>query len=257
MMWTDEHISTQLLETHLSQDTDLASRREGTISSTVQWILEQVPGEGLNILDLGCGPGLYAERLARAGHRVTGMDVSANSLSYAKKSAQSNKLAVSYLQQDYLELTAENSYDLILLIFTDFGVLVPEQRTHLLNKIYRALKPGGTFLFDVLNHNGAVTTTAAKDWELSLKGFWRDSPYLALSESFYYEEEQVSLNQHTIIDEDGGREVYRFWIHTFSQNDLAVLLSAAGFRTTACSDGVLPDSELYGSEAVTFCLASK
>ncbi len=36
VMWVDEYISTQLLATHLSQDIELASRKETTITSTVE-----------------------------------------------------------------------------------------------------------------------------------------------------------------------------------------------------------------------------
>ncbi len=80
LMWVDEYISTQLLATHLSQEVELASRKETTISSTIEWILNKVVGDRLNILDLGCGPGLYTEKLAERGHLVTGMDFSSNSI---------------------------------------------------------------------------------------------------------------------------------------------------------------------------------
>lgn len=153
VMWVDEYISTQLLETHLNPDIELASRKKATIASTVEWILQRVPGDRLSILDLGCGPGLYTEKLAENGHKVTGMDFSANSIRYARKSATSKRLNITYIQQNYLELAEENKYDLILMIFTDFGVLLPDQREILLGNIYRALKPGGKFLFDVLNEN--------------------------------------------------------------------------------------------------------
>jgi SAM-dependent methyltransferase len=86
-MWVDEYISVRLLEVHLNPDIELASRKETTINKTVAWILDKVPGEKLEILDLGCGPGLYAEKLASRGHRVTGMDFSANSIRYASAMA--------------------------------------------------------------------------------------------------------------------------------------------------------------------------
>jgi len=257
LMWVDDYISTQLLETHLSQDIELASRNDTTISSTVEWIINKVPGDRLNILDLGCGPGLYTEKLAERGHIVTGMDFSSNSVNYAKESASKKKLDISYIQQNYLELEEENRYDLILLIFTDFGVLTPDQRKILLSNIYRALKPGGTFLFDVLNENSEVKESGPKDWELSEKGFWRENPYLAITESFYYEKQKVTLSQHIVIEEDGGTEVYRFWIHTFSHTDLAAILSSAGFSTVECYDSVLPDSDMCSSRSVTFCIAIK
>ncbi len=255
LMWVDEYISTQLLEVHLSQDVELASRKETTIISTIDWILNKVPGEIMNILDLGCGPGLYTEKLAEYGHLVTGMDFSSNSITYAKEAANKKKLDINYIQQDYLELKEENRYDLILLIFTDFGVLTPDQRNILLKNIDRALKPGGTFIFDVLNENSAALTTAPKDWELAEKGFWRDHPYLALAESFHYEKQKVTLNQHIVIDEDGRTEVYRFWIHTFSHIDLNAIISSAGFSTVECFDNVIPDSDMWRSKSVTFCIA--
>ncbi len=256
-MWVDEYISDRLLEVHLNPDIELASRKETTITETVDWILEKVVGDGLEILDLGCGPGLYAEKLAGKGHKVTGMDFSANSIRYARESADRKKLNISYLQQNYLELEEENRYDLIMMIFTDFGVLLPEERERLLAKIHRALKPGGKFLFDVLNENFPIKEAGSKGWESAEKGFWRGEPYLALTESIYYEEQQVTLSQHVVIDESEEVDVYRFWIHTFSQADLEGLLSSRNFRATECYDRLIPSCDMYRSEDVTFCITIK
>lgn len=257
LMWVDEHISTQLLQVHLSQDTELASRKETTISSTIDWILSTVPSGTLSILDIGCGPGLYTEKLAEREHVVTGMDFSANSIEYAKESALSKKLDITYIKQDYLLLDEENSYDLIMMIFTDFGVLSKEQRDQLLSNVYRALKPGGVFLFDVLNEHSPVKKSKPREWELSEGGFWRKEPYLSMTESFYYEKEDVALSQHIVMDDIGGMAVYRFWIHTFSNDDLATIVSSAGFSKSICYEKILPDSDMYRSEDVTFCVATK
>ena len=89
-MWTDAHISKQLLDLHINPDTDTASRNEKSIEKTTAWILEQTAGN--RVLDLGCGPGLYAERLAQAGMGVTGMDFSENSIAYARQSAHKKVL---------------------------------------------------------------------------------------------------------------------------------------------------------------------
>ena len=39
-MWTDEHISKQLLNVHLNPDIDLGSRKKSTIEKTANWILD-------------------------------------------------------------------------------------------------------------------------------------------------------------------------------------------------------------------------
>jgi 2-polyprenyl-3-methyl-5-hydroxy-6-metoxy-1,4-benzoquinol methylase len=257
VMWTDKHISTQLLKTHLNPDVELASRKENTIAVTVEWILNKMPCHRLNILDLGCGPGLYTEKLAEKGHTVTGVDFSSTSICYARESAFKKKLNITYVKKNYLDLEEYNSYDLIMIIFTDFGVLLPEERKILLTKIYRALKPGGIFLFDVLNANFSAKNTAVKQWELSSKGFWKKRPYLALTESFYYETQKIILNQHTVIDEAGKVDIYRFWTHIFSHTELEKILIPHNFHSIECHDNVIPGCEFYRSKDVTFCLATK
>lgn len=257
VMWVDDHISRQLLDIHLSQDSDLASRKAETISTTVRWILGKVPGNRLNILDLGCGPGLYTEELAKNGHEVTGMDFSANSIRYAMETSAKNDLGIAYRHQDYLTLDDENRYDLILMIYTDFGVLLPDQRSRLLTNVYRALKPGGTFVFDVLNTHFQADRSEPNTWDAAMGGFWRSTPYLALSSLFFYEDQGVTLDQHVIIDEDGKTDVYRFWIHTFSHADLSVMTRLHGFKATDCFDHVLMGCNVHRPGDVTFCIAVK
>lgn len=70
------------------------------------------------------------------------------------------------------------------MIYTYFGVLFPDQRQVLLNKIYQALKPGGIFSFDVLNTHFNQSCNSARQWDVAQQGFWEDRSYLALSQSF-------------------------------------------------------------------------
>ncbi|MFN8598182.1 MAG: class I SAM-dependent methyltransferase [Anaerolineae bacterium] len=59
-----------------------AASHRGAIDRSVRWLIRTLalqPGEA--VLDLGCGPGLYASRLATAGLRVTGVDYSRRSIS--------------------------------------------------------------------------------------------------------------------------------------------------------------------------------
>lgn len=258
VMWTDPHISKQLLEIHLHPDIDLASRKKATIEKTINWIFEQVQGQALKILDLGCGPGLYTQQIAQKGHKVTGVDFSKNSIEYAKEQAKANNLDIEYINKNYLELDLpKNKFDLIMMIYTDLGVLLPEERNQLLSKIEKALKPGGTLIFDVLNDKDLDKKISPKNWEASERGFWTDNPYLSLSESFFYEEEKVILNQHVVAEEE-NTNIYRFWTHYFSHNDLMLLLKPFDFTDIQFYENVLPaDDNLWSGENVTFCKVIK
>jgi len=255
VMWTDPYISKQLLDVHLSDQTDLASRKPETIQKTVDWVLSHTKKEKLKILDLGCGPGLYSELLAQKGHQVTGVDFSKNSIAFATKEAQIKDLDIRYMNEDYTKLDLpENEFDMVMLIFTDFGPLLPEEREKLLKKVKHVLKPGGFFIFDVLNDQNIEGKLSPRSWEAAEKGFWSEKPYLLLSESFLYEEEKIILYQQVVIEEEGTK-IYRFWNHFFSSSDLGGILEKFDFKDFTFHQNVIPSGDGYESKDVTFCVA--
>ena len=134
---------------------------------------------------------------------------------------------------------------------------MPDDRNKLLGKIEKALKPGGTLIFDVLNDRELDKKVSPKNWEVAEQGFWRDKPYVTLSESFFYEKEKVILNQHVVAD-DEKTSVYRFWTHYFSHDDLIRLLKPFDFSGIEFYENVLPaDDNLWSGENVTFCKMAK
>ncbi len=85
LFWDDPHISEQMLTAHLDAKSDAASRRPQIINGEVAWLIEGLQlDEGAALLDMGCGPGLYASRLAQRGFHVTGVDYSVRSLACAQ-----------------------------------------------------------------------------------------------------------------------------------------------------------------------------
>jgi len=152
LFWDDPHISKKMLEAHLNPEWDAASRKISTIDKSVKWLNKEVfLNNELKVLDLGCGPGLYTSRLAELGYSVTGIDYSKRSINYANKNAAENELDIKYIYQNYLTIDFESEFDVIMLIFCDLGALTNEERDILLAKIYKALKPGGTFILQETN----------------------------------------------------------------------------------------------------------
>lgn len=132
-LWTDPHTSRKMLTLHLDPAVDAASRTREFLDRSADWMaLRFGLAPGSKVVDFGCGPGLYAQRLARKGADVTGIDFSANSLRYARDEAERAKLRVEYVQADYLDFETERRFDLIVMIMCDFCALSPDQRALLL-----------------------------------------------------------------------------------------------------------------------------
>ena len=230
LFWDDPHISTRMLEAHLNPKIDAASRRPETIDRSVKWLIKTLSLHvGNSVLDLGCGPGLYASRFAKAGLQVTGVDYSHRSLEYASDRAKENNLNIIYRYQNYLELSDENKYDVALLIYGDFCPLNPEQRTTLLQNVYRALKRDGKFVLDVSTRECRRKHGNKNGWQALESGFWKPGPHLVLEEGFDYPEQSIWLDQFVVIEEDGKFSVYRNWFQDYTPEAIMAELSQGGF----------------------------
>ncbi|UCD64784.1 MAG: class I SAM-dependent methyltransferase [Candidatus Zixiibacteriota bacterium] len=239
-LWTDEHISKQMLHYHLNEDVDLASRNRTFVDKSADWIMSHFKvGPGVRVGDFGCGPGLYTTRFAEAGAEVTGVDFSERSIRYAKDTAKEKGLKIDYVLQNYLEFSSDRRFDLITMIFCDFCPLSPEQRDRLLGIFRDHLADGGAVLMDVLTLNFFETTKENRSYEYAPEGgFWSPEAYYMFLSTFKYEPEKVILNKHTILEKSRIREIFN-WLQCFSQDSLAAELEA----------NELPISETYADVA--------
>lgn len=148
--WNDAHISKGMLAAHLNPQEDAATRRHEFLDRSVRWISKIAPPSQYKyLLDLGCGPGLYAQRFHEAGYSVIGVDFSRRSIAYAKEQAIQQNSAIEYRYQNYLTIDYKNQFDVVTLIYCDYAVLPVADRLLLLNKIYKALRQNGKFIVDV------------------------------------------------------------------------------------------------------------
>lgn len=228
-LWEDDYLSKGMLEAHLEKNDDGATRNLSFVKDSSQWISTLCPpSEYPKLLDLGCGPGIYAELFNKAGYLVTGIDISLRSINYAKQSAVEKQMDIHYEQGDYITMNLKEQYDVITLIYCDFGVLSSMHRKILLTKIYFALSPHGTFIFDVFTPLKYKDKKEFKNWTMHDTGFWHDAPHLLLQSFYRYNEDSTFLDQYIIIKED-KIDSYFVWEHTFSLYELKHCLLGAGF----------------------------
>ncbi len=252
--WTDDYISQKMLENHLDPSIDGASRNRSFIKKSASWICQKVPpADYPSLLDLGCGPGLYSELFAESGYQVTGVDFSKRSIDYAKESARKKQLPISYLKQDYLEMELTETFDLIVMIYCDFGALSANDRHLLVANIYRWLKPGGKFLLDVFSATKYDQTVVQQSWEYSEgAGFWSENSYLALNKTSKYPN-FVWLDQTMVITQE-DQITYNVWTSCFTEHSLAAELAAVGFKEYQLYSNVCGESYTKESETIAMLL---
>lgn len=229
-LWCDPHISQKMLETHLNENIDLASRRKDFINRSAEWISNYFKfNKKFRVCDFGCGPGLYTTKFAQNGCLVTGIDFSKTSIDYATKQAKQNNLKIEYVLQDYLKFETDNRFDLITMIYCDFCVLNPSQRKVLLKKFHSYLKDNGSILIDVSSFAQYDVKQETNIYEYSEKnGFWSPDSYYAFYNSFKYEKERLLLDKYTIIEKSKIRESYN-WLQCYSVQTISEELRQNGF----------------------------
>jgi SAM-dependent methyltransferase len=241
-LWQDEHMSQRMLELHLDEDAELASRPHAFIEQSAEWMKSRFQiGTDSVVFDYGCGPGLYTSRFARMGASVTGIDFSKRSIQYATEYASEHGLEVTYVLEDYLSWETTRRADLITLIFCDLCALSPQRRRTIFSKFKRHLKPGGHVLLDVcsLAQFESVQERAVCEPNL-LGGFFSANDYFGFQNTFKYDSDHVSLDKYTII-ERGGVHLFYNWLQHYGVDELTTELGENGFAVREVYSNVAGD----------------
>lgn len=255
MLWNDEHISKEMLEAHLNPELEAASRKHDFINKSVTWIATLCNREEkTKLLDLGCGPGLYTEKFDDIGFDVTGIDFSRRSIEYAKQSAALKGKKINYIYQNYLDIDYENKFDIITIIYCDFGVLKPSDREQLLLKIRCALKPDGKLILDGFTKANYCDFVEEQAISYEESGFWSADPYSCIERTFRYEKASLFLEQYIIITETACK-CYNNWNYAFDRNTMRDELEKAGFSELQFYSDVA--GKEFSEDSKTICVVAK
>ncbi len=230
-LWNDPHISKSMLDAHLDPDHDVASFRKEFIDKAVNWMTSRFKlSKESRICDFGCGPGLWTTRFAELGATVTGIDLSERSIRYAQETAQKKNLTIRYILQDYLQLSMDEQFDLIIMISYDFSVLSSDQRETLLHIFHTLLSENGTVLLDASSLEAFNDASEKADHEYSsVGGFWSSEPYHLFTSSFKYERENLLCDKYAVIEKEREFTIY-IWNQCYSVESLRKVFEENGFQ---------------------------
>jgi SAM-dependent methyltransferase len=228
--WDEPTFSERMLEQHLDQRHGAASRRLPEIRAMVQ-IMSDWLGlrESSRLLDVTCGPGLYAAEFARRGVAVTGIDFGPASVRYARELCAG--LPVEIHQGDVREMDfAGRGFDAAIYLYGQFTVLKPEESLEVLRRIRAALRPGAPMLLEILD-DARIDKKNNAWWYTDEGGLWGDFPYLHLGERTWDEERRAIVERFYILNLDNGYlDSYGLSDQAYNAEMLQDMLTQAGFK---------------------------
>jgi SAM-dependent methyltransferase len=231
--WDDPAFSERMLREHLDQTHGAASRTDGERALQLPWLWDKLGLQaGDAVLDVTCGPGLYAVALAGRGCRVTGVDFGPAAIAYARELALAHGVAelCTFVQQDVREMTVpQEAFDAALLLYGQLAVMERTEAAALLETIAAALKPGGRLVVELLDQD-RVDKEDSTWWFTDDKGLWGERPFLHLGERYWLADEALSMERYHIVDlETGQLDEILLCDQTYGMDEMGEIFRTAGF----------------------------
>jgi len=209
-------------------------------------VLDLRPGD--RVLDLGCGSGVHALRLAQRGIQVVGLDIAPSLVEYATRLAQeagvSGATFVVGDMRDPLPALAplgSPHFKAVTILSTSFGFLGEAGDCATLTAVEKALLPGGQLFLDLADP-AALMLPHEKWWSELDDGYmlmeaWYDPSTCIHHGKFRYLDKDDNLN----LCADDER------IRVYSLPELTALLKNAGLPLRAVYGGNTLPPRSYGS----------
>jgi SAM-dependent methyltransferase len=217
------------------QDHLTGERSDAETRAVVELLrMDQPRRRSLRVLDLACGFGRIANRLALLGHRVTGVEYLPGFLEIASSAAAQIGIldagildareygpSVHYEQGDMRQIDFDQEFDRALMMFNSFGYFTDAENFQVLGRLVKALKPGGLLGFDIANRDGVLANFQSH--------FVTEKGEALMINRFSFDVQSGRLHNQRIIIRDGQRKDLPFSVRLYSVSELRDLLARAGF----------------------------
>ncbi|MCL7452506.1 MAG: methyltransferase domain-containing protein [Anaerolineae bacterium] len=230
---------------HRSQIPGIGEWDDNLVEMLVE-VLGLQPGN--RVLDLACGSGDHARRLARRGLQVVGVDIAPSLVAYSRQKAAEEGIASARFEQgDMRQLDYQAEFDAVLLLSGSFGFYDDGTNLDVLRRMVRALNPAGRVFIDVFDPAEMVVRPPRRGWSYYGGGY-------NLRTTWWEPESCTYVTEFMLIDDEGvlntAAEPER--IRVYSLPEWRAMFDDVGLELTqALADTKLPlvayDRDHYGN----------
>ncbi|HEU4537912.1 MAG TPA: methyltransferase domain-containing protein, partial [Polyangiaceae bacterium] len=216
---------------------------DGQVATEVSFIEARLGlAKGATILDLACGHGRHAIELTRRGYQVVGFDLSLAMLAHAADEAEVARQKVNFLHGDMRELPFEDKFDGVYCWGTSFGFFEEEKNLALLQKVYRALRPGGVFLLETINRDFVAARQPSLVW-------YEGDGCLCMDEAQVdFITSRLKVKRTIMLDDGRTREV-DYSLRLYGLHELGKMMHEAGFRVIEVSGRLATPGIFFGADS--------
>lgn len=206
--------------------------------------------KGARILDLGCGTGVHAVELSSRGYQVVGVDLSNTMLDLARNYNTQRGTAVSFIQGDMRQLNLEGVFDAIYCWSATFGYFDDSTNAQVLERVARALRPGGTFVLDVPNRDFIAPRSPSMAWF--------DKPGCVCMDEmkFDYYTSRLITKRMVLFDNGRSREI-ESTMRLYTLHELGRLMQKVGFKVLEVSGHRAHRGAYFGNESPRMIISTR
>jgi SAM-dependent methyltransferase len=201
------------------------NRNEAEAAGFINALLAHLqPVEGSRILDLACGKGRHSQYLAQKGFDVTGLDLSVQSITAARKMECDN---LSFFTHDMRRPYSAGYFDYVFSFFTSFGYFETEREDQaVFDSVAKNLRKNGVFVLDFMNAEKVIRTLVPTGEKTGRDAETKEKVHFTwqkrVENGFIYKK----------IDFKTATQQFSFEerVRAFTLTDLQILAEKAGFK---------------------------
>ena len=152
---------------------------------------------------------------------------------------------VEYRYCNYLKDKITEKYDAAMMIYCDFGAIIPNEQKLFLEKISNILDENGIFVFDVFGKSVLENENEYRNWNISQgNDFWSKEPYLIMEEKKIFKNENTRGERYYLIDQKNEKiKEFIMWDQYYDNESITKLLEENGFKIIEINKDIVKYNE--------------